>query len=343
MLLPMRLLGGRDRERFLSMADLDGTALFELLDHAAALKGGDARPGRPLTGKAVAIIFQKPSLRTRVSFELGVRRLGGTPIVLQGPEVGLGSREAARDAARTLERYVDAIVARVFDHEVLEEMADAVNIPVVNALSDREHPCQALADMLTIREHLGGFVGRRLVFIGDGNNVAASLLLAGASLGLDVRVVTPPDHAPAADVVAQARSLAAGTGALIEVAHDPSRALIGADAVYTDVWASMGQEDEAVGRRRLFRPYALTSELLRQAPGAVVMHCLPAHRGEEIMSDVLDGPRSVVFDQAENRLWAQEALLVRLVSWNWQVAFGQEPLRLPLAVGSAGTSLRTAR
>lgn len=343
MLRAMRLLSDPDPARFLSIADMDPAALLELVDEAAELKRVHPRAGKPLAGKAVALIFQKPSLRTRVSFELGITRLGGTPIVLQGSEVGLGSREAARDAARTLERYVDAIVARVFDHEVLVEMADAVAIPVVNALSDREHPCQALADMLTLREHLGGFAGRQLVFIGDGNNVAASLLLAGGSLGLDVRVVTPPTHAPADEVVAQARSLAVRTGALIEVVHDPRGALSGADAVYTDVWASMGQEDEEEIRRSLFRPYALTSDLLAQAPSALVMHCLPAHRGEEIATDVLDGPQSVVFDQAENRLWAQCALLVRLTGRSWQPAFGQEPLPLPLAVGSAGTSLRTAR
>jgi len=327
---------------FLSIADLSPAVLIGLVDRAAELKAGRLPPVPPLAGMAVALIFQKPSLRTRVSFELGITRLGGTPIVLQGSEVGLGSREAARDAARTLERYVDVIVARVFDHDVLKEMAAAVSIPVINALSDREHPCQALADMLTVREHLGGFAGRRLVYVGDGNNVAASLLLAGASLGLDVRTVTPRDHAPDGQVVALARSLAVQTGALIEIEHDPSVSLVGADVVYTDVWASMGQEQEAAARRDVFRAYALTPHLLAQAPDAIVMHCLPAHRGEEIAGDVLDGPRSVVFDQAENRLWTQEALMAYLAGRTWQPAFGQEPLRLPLVAASPRVPLRSA-
>ncbi len=338
----MSLMVDTQPRDFLSIADLSPAVLVDLVDRAAELKAGRTRPAAPLAGMSVALIFQKPSLRTRVSFELGITQLGGTPIVLQGSEVGLGSREAARDAARTLERYVDVIVARVFDHDVLEEMAAAVAIPVVNALSDREHPCQALADMLTIHEHLGGFAGRRLVYVGDGNNVAASLLLAGASLGLDVRTVTPRDHAPDGQVVALARSLAVRTGALIEVEHDPAGALVGADAVYTDVWASMGQEKEAVARRDVFRAYALTPHLLAQAPDAMVMHCLPAHRGEEIEGEVLDGPQSVVFDQAENRLWTQQALLAHLAGRTWQPAFGQEPLCLPLAAASVAAPLRSA-
>ena len=301
--------------RFLSVTDLDPTGITEVLDLADALKHGrtPAADSAPLAGRSVALIFQKPSLRTRVSFEVGVARLGGQPIVLSGSEVGLGSREAVADVARTLERYVDAIVARVFGHDIVVGLADAASIPVINALSDAEHPCQALADLQVLREHLGSLAGRQLVFIGDGNNVAASLLLAGASVGMHTRVVCPESYAPAASILAQARAIAAGTGARIEVTHDPRSAAEGADAVYTDVWASMGQESETAARRPVFEPYRVTRAMLAAAPEALVLHCLPAHRGEEIDAEVIDGPRSIVFDQAENRLWAQMAVLQRLV------------------------------
>ena len=230
---------------------LDRDGIVGLLDLADALKHGrsPAVDSAPLAGRSVALIFQKPSLRTRVSFEVGVGRLGGQPIVLSGKEVGLGSRETVADVARTLERYVDAIVARVFDHQVLVDLADAVSIPVVNALSDAEHPCQALADLQVLREHLGSLSGKQLVFVGDGNNVAASLLLAGASVGMHVRVVCPARYAPDAGILARAQALGERTGARIEVSHDPETAAVGADARYTDVWASMAQEDEAGLRR----------------------------------------------------------------------------------------------
>lgn len=324
------ILVGQRPVSFLSVSDLPPPAIRDLLDRAAEAKLAGDRQGLPLVGQVIALIFQKPSLRTRVSFEVGISRLGGTSIVLRGDEVGLGDRETAVDVGRTLERYVDGIVARVHRHEALEEMAAAVAIPVVNALSDREHPCQALADLLTLREHLGGLVGRQLVFLGDGNNVASSLILAGAAVGLHVRLVTPLGHGPRAEAVAAARTIASGTGARIEIAHDPISGVRDADAVYTDVWASMGQEAEAEERARTFAPFALTRRLLRHAPDPLVMHCLPAHRGAEIEAEVLDGPRSIVFDQAENRLWAQQALLVRLMAPSWEARMGQEPLRLPL-------------
>jgi ornithine carbamoyltransferase len=301
--------------RVLSVADLDAEVVADVLDLADALESGrtPAAVGAPLAGRSVALIFQKPSLRTRVSFEVGIARLGGTPIVLRGDEVGLGSREAARDIARTLERYVDVIVARVFDHALLEDLASAASIPVINALSDREHPCQALADLMVLRRHWGHLRGRQLVFVGDGNNVAASLLLAGALTRMHVRVACPALYAPEQAVVAHARLLATGTGSRIEVIHDPVAAVADADAVYTDVWASMGREHEAERRREHFRPFAVTAELMARAPsGALVMHCLPAHRGDEIASDVLDSPASVVLEQVEARLWVQMALLLRL-------------------------------
>jgi len=335
MVIPFSLLP----DRFLSVTDLDPDGIVDLLDLADALKHGrsPAVDSAPLAGRSVALIFQKPSLRTRVSFEVGVSRLGGQPVVLSGKEVGLGSRETVADVARTLERYVDAIVARVFDHRILEQLADAVSMPVVNALSDAEHPCQALADLQVLREHLGSLAGRQLVFVGDGNNVAASLLLAGASVGLHTRVVCPAAYAPDPGILTRARQLAHASGARIEVSHDPATAAEGADAVYTDVWASMGQEDEAELRRPLFSPFRVTRAMMAAAPDALVLHCLPAHRGEEIDADVLDGPRSIVFDQAENRLWVQMAVLLRLMVPGWPFADAAdlpEPTRLPTAIGS---------
>jgi ornithine carbamoyltransferase len=327
---------GRSSGRLLSIDDLDPDAIEEILDSAVALKGGrsPSAGSAPLVGRSVALIFQKPSLRTRVSFEVGVARLGGTPVVLNASEIGLGTREAVKDAVLTLERYVDAIVARVNDHGVLEEMASVASIPVINALSNVEHPCQALADVMTLREQLGDFAGRQLVFVGDGNNVAASLILAAAALGLDVRAVTPPGYEPDASIVDRAMALGRETGATVELGHDPVAGVLGADAIYTDVWTSMGQEAEAEVRRVAFRPYAVTAELLRNAPDAIVMHCLPAHRGEEIESAVLDGPRSVVLDQAENRMWVQMAVLLRLIRPRRASLGFSEPVQLPLAIGS---------
>jgi ornithine carbamoyltransferase len=325
----------RAAPRFLSIADLDTDAIGAVLDLASALKSGQTLAGPPpLAGRAVALIFQKPSLRTRVSFEVGITRLGGTPVLLSGDEVGLGTREAPVDVARTLERYVDTIIARVFDHALLEELADAASIPVINALSDVEHPCQALADVLALRERWGETEGRQLVFVGDGNNVATSLLLAGALVGLNVRVVTPAGYEPQTEVVVRARALAVKSGARIEIGNDPVAGVRGADVVYTDVWASMGQEEQAERRRTVFRPYAITSDLLRNAPDALVMHCLPAHRGEEIASEVLDGPLCLAFEQSENRLWVQMALLARLSRARRAGGALPEPMQLPLAIGS---------
>jgi len=325
--------------RFLSVADLDARGLVTILELALALKAGrtptagTALPARPLSDKAVALVFQKPSLRTRVSFEVGIARLGGTPVVLVGEEVGLGSREAPRDVARTLERFCDAIVARVFDHSLLEELAESSVVPVINALSDAEHPCQALADMMVLAEQWGGvgaLAGRQLVYMGDGNNVAASLMLASASLGLHVRWVGPEGYEPSPLVVGHARRLAEENGTRIELEHDPVAGVVGADAVYTDVWASMGQEEQAERRREHFRRYAITRQLLEGAPEALIMHCLPAHRGDEITSEVLDGPRSIVFDQAEDRMWVQMALLLTLMSESAIVqAPGQSSLPTP--------------
>jgi ornithine carbamoyltransferase len=300
----------------LSAADLDVDRLLAVLDDADRLKKarGTADHGTPLAGRAVALIFEKPSLRTRASFEIGVQELGATALPMWDSEIRLGARETIADTGRVLERYAHAIVIRTFAHAGLHELADATEVPVVNALTDHEHPCQALADLQTFREVHGGFAGRALAYVGDGNNVAHSLLLAGARVGLSVRIGHPEGYAPDAEVVAHAREIAATSGADIEVTTDPVAAVTGVDAVYTDVWASMGQEDEAATRAARFAPYQVSAALMAHAADdASFLHCLPAHRGEEVAAEVMDGPASRVFDQAENRLHAQKALLVHLL------------------------------
>lgn len=298
---------------YLSVDDLSPKEFIELLDLAADLK---ARPevyeGR-LAGRSVALIFEKPSTRTRVSFEVGVAQLGAHPVVLNAGDLQLGRGETIEDTGRVLSRYVDAIVLRTFEQERLEVLADAATIPVVNSLSDFEHPCQALADLLTVRERIGGPGGQTLTYLGDGNNVAHSLLLAGAKTGMRVRVATPPGFEPIPQVVHRAEEIAVETGGAVEVLNDPEAAATGADILYTDVWASMGQEAEADERLLVFTPYQIDQRLVDLANDDVmVMHCLPAHRGQEIAADVMDGPRAAVWDQAENRLHTHKALLLRL-------------------------------
>ncbi|HEX7354961.1 MAG TPA: ornithine carbamoyltransferase [Mycobacteriales bacterium] len=283
-------------------------------EQAAILEAATGPLPQALAGKAVALIFEKPSTRTRVSFEVGVRQLGGQPVVLDATTMQLGRGETLEDTAGVLSRYVDAIVLRTGAHERLERIAAAASIPVVNALSDLSHPCQALADLLTLRRHGRTLAGFTLTYLGDGNNMAHSLLLAGATAGLHVRVATPAEFACDPQVVAAAEKVAAGTGGSVREFTDPVAASEGAGALYTDVWVSMGQEAEAAERHRPFLPYALDEEKIAVAdPKALVMHCLPAHRGEEISAAAVDGPHSVVFDQAENRLHAQKAVLAWLV------------------------------
>ncbi|MGQ0609342.1 MAG: ornithine carbamoyltransferase [Chloroflexota bacterium] len=296
--------------------DLEGLGLARLLDRAELLRSQRhaIAPTRPLEGRQVALLFEKPSLRTRVSFEVAVTSLGGHAIALGPDEVGLGRRESAADVARNLSRLVDAIVLRTFAHATLNEMAAAASIPVVNALTDAEHPCQALADLLTLRRRFGRLAGLRLAYVGDGNNVANSLMLAGALAGLDVRIATPAGYAPEATFVGRAGALAARHRAQVSIGTDPIEAVAGADAIYTDVWASMGREDEAEERRVRFSGFEVTEQLLSQAaPHVVALHCMPAHRGEEISAAVLDGPRSLALEQAENRRYVQEALLIGLL------------------------------
>ena len=267
-----------------------------------------------LPWRSVALLFEKPSLRTRVSFELAVTQLGGHCMYLSPQEVGLGKREPVPDVSRVLSRYVDCIVARVFSHETLRVLAETASISVINALSDWEHPCQALADLLTIREHRGTLAGVRLAYVGDGNNVARSLCLAAGTVGMNCAVATPSGYGLDKDTLSTARDLAEATGAQLIVTEDPAEAVSGADVVYTDTWTSMGQEEEAEERRRVFSAYQVNDSLLSKAnSGAIFMHCLPAHHGEEVTTEVLNGPASVVFDQAENRLHAQKAVLAQIL------------------------------
>jgi ornithine carbamoyltransferase len=295
---------------FLEVDDLAPAELKDVLERAEAWKRGPEAAPAALAGRGVAMLFEKPSARTRASTEMAVHSLGGHPIYIRGEEVGIDTRETAEDVTLTLAGYCAVLAARVFDHGLLERMTAVSPVPVVNLLSDRAHPCQALADLLTLREALDGVEGRRLVYVGDGNNVAASLAFAAALSGLELVVASPPGYELDDDVVDRARNL----GGAIELTADPIDAVRGADAVYTDVWTSMGQEEEAAQRRSAFEGYAVDEALMEVAsPEARVLHCLPAHRGEEISAGVIDGPQSLVWQQAENRMHAMRGLLSVLV------------------------------
>lgn len=296
--------------RLLEVDDLDPARVTTILDRAEEWKRTPAALPTPLAGRGAALLFEKPSARTRMSTEMAVATLGGHPVYLRGEEVGIGTRESVEDVARTLAGYCAVIAARVFDHALLEGFAAAAAVPVVNLLSDRAHPTQALADLLTVREVLGHLDGRRLAYVGDGNNVATSLAFAAALTGLELVVASPPGYELDDDVVDRARNL----GGTIELLADPHEAVRGADAVYTDVWTSMGQEAEADARRAAFAGYQVDAGLMDSAgPDARLLHCLPAHRGEEVSAEVLDGPRSVVWQQAANRMHATRALLATLL------------------------------
>ena len=302
-----------DRD-FLSVDDVTPDELQELLTYSKRVKKKPASVASTLQGMQIAQIYEKPSTRTRISFEAAVSTMGGHAIVLRGDELQLGRGETIEDTGRVLSRYVDAVVVRTFGQDRLERLADSATIPVVNALSDFEHPCQCLADLQTIQEKHGDLTGVSLGYIGDGNNVAHSLMFGGAMLGMDVRVATPPGHEPFPQVVERSAEIAARNGGKLSVTNVVAEAATGADVLYTDVWASMGQEDQADAKRKRFEKYQINSDVVALASSdAIVMHCLPAHRGEEITADVLDGPRSVVWDQAENRLHSQKALLAWLL------------------------------
>jgi ornithine carbamoyltransferase len=287
----------------------------ELLRLTADIKARPERYATSLCGKFLALIFEKPSLRTRVTFEVGIQSMGGSVVFLDHTQARLGERESIADVARNLERWVHGIVARVYEQRVLEEMAANAQIPVINALSDKFHPCQALADFFTLEEKFGSLRGFKLAYVGDGNNVCHSLIFLAARLGVHVRIATPPNYAPAQEVVGEAKRAARETRAKIELFSDPREAVAGAQGVYTDAWTSMGFEAEEKVRNAVFAPYQVNRELMAlAAPEAVFLHCLPAHRGSEVTAEVLDGPQSVALDQSENRMYVQKAILQMLLS-----------------------------
>jgi len=307
-----RMFKGRD---LLRVSDLSALEIELILKVSALLKSHQLDSAQSLLakGKTSVMLFEKPSLRTRVAFETGMSQLGGTSVFMHGPIGGVhlnDARESTKDIASNLNCWVDVIVARTFSQKTIEELAAYADIPVINALSDLEHPCQSLADLQTLQEHKGQLKGLKIAFVGDGTNVANSLMLCAAKLGLNFTLACPPGYESPAEIVATAKAAALESGAIINITNDPHEAVINADAIYTDSWASMGLESEAEIRRPIFTPYQVNKKLLENAsPEVIVMHCLPAHRGEEITDEVLDGPHSVVLDQATNRLHTQKALL----------------------------------
>jgi ornithine carbamoyltransferase len=308
-------IGGEIAHDLLTGMEWPVATVRELLHLAAEVKAAPDRYRTALVGKYVAMIFEKPSLRTRTTFDIGMQSLGGGAVFLDHTTTRLGERESIKDVAKNLERWVHGIVARTFLQKSIEELAEHASIPVINALSDRCHPCQAFTDFFTLEEHFGGVRGLKLAYVGDGNNMCHSLLLAGARLGAHVRVATPAGYEPAADIVAEARRAAKETRGKIELFHSAQEAVAGAQAVYTDVWASMGQEEETEARAKIFASFQVNKALMKlAAPDAVFLHCLPAHRGWEVSADVMDSPRSIAYEQAENRLHVQKAVLLLLLS-----------------------------
>lgn len=303
---------------YISVLDLSRDETLAVLKRASKVKrdwNTDRKFSKRLRGQTLAAIFEKPSLRTRVTFEAGMTQLGGHTIYLGPQDIQLGQRESVADVAQNLSRFVQVIMARTFSHRTITELAEASSVPVINGLSDLEHPCQALADMFTLREQLGTLEGKKIAWVGDGNNMAHSLLLLAAQLGVHIAVATPEGYEPQREIIERAQQLAGESGSSILITYDPREAVQGADVIVTDVWASMGQEHEAEARRGVFAGYQVTPELMAASgnPNTLFMHCLPAHRGEEVAAEVIDGPQSIVFDEAENRLHAQKALILWLL------------------------------
>ena len=302
-------------DHLLTIGDLTVAEVGEIFELTAELKAKPERFADALAGKTLGMIFQKSSTRTRVSFEVGMFQLGGAALFLSSNDIQLGRGETIADTAHVLSRYLDAVMIRTFDHQDVVDLAAFGTIPVINGLDDLLHPCQGLADLFTMKEVFGDLPGRKLAYVGDGNNVAHSLLMAGAKTGVDVSLAVPPEYGPQPEIVDAARDAAAETGAMLQVVTHPAEAVAEADVVYTDVWASMGQEAERAERLQAFQGYQVDAELMSAAKTtAVFMHCLPAHRGEEVAADVIDGPASVVFDEAENRLHVQKAILLKLLT-----------------------------
>ena len=298
---------------FLSIADWSTKEVNALLELSGKIKKTPAKYARRLHGRSIAMIFEKQSLRTHVTFDVGIVQLGAHPVYLTQADISLGKRESVYDTAKNLERWVDGVVVRTFAHATCVELAKSMKVPVVNALTDHEHPCQAVGDFLTVQEHLGSLKRKKFVFVGDGNNVCHSLMLMAAKVGMDFVATTPRGYAPDAEVFKVAVKAAKVTGASIDIDHNPMEAVKNADVVYTDVWTSMGQESEQQQRRETFKDFQVNAKLMSRAKSkALFMHCLPAHRGEEVTDEVIDSHNSVVFDEAENRLHTQKAILVTL-------------------------------
>jgi len=305
------------KKDLISIEDLDTKTILAILDLTAKAKRDRAGYSQSLKGKSIGLIFQKPSNRTRVSFEIGMVQLGGYAIYLGPTEIEMGVRESIKDVACVLSRYLDGIVARTRKHNDVKEIAKFATVPVINGLSDREHPCQALSDIFTIKEKLGDFKGVTLSYIGDGNNVLNSLMCAAAKVGLDMKIATPKGYEPRSDIVGIARAFAKKSGSSIELSNDPSLAAKDTDVIYTDVWVSMGQEREVKTRIKAFKAFQINDALMKRAKAkCLVMHCLPAHRGEEIIDSVIDSKNSAVYDQAENRMHTEKAILLMLLSGN---------------------------
>jgi len=302
---------------FVSIRDFTPQQIRHYLHLATQLKAYPNVYRTALKGKTLAMIFEKPSLRTRVSFDVGITELGGHPLYLSPAEISLGKRESVYDVAKNLERMVHGIMIRTFAHQIVLDLARYAGIPVINGLTDYSHPCQAMADYLTILQVKGRIAGLKVAYVGDGNNVARSLMFAGAQLGANVWIAAPPGYEPDEDAVLWAQNRCQETNGSVTITHDPEMAALDADVIYTDVWASMGQEAEAEARKKVFAPYQVNAELFAHAkPDAIFLHCLPAHRGDEVTDEVIDSPRSLVFPQAENRLHAQKAILLELMKWS---------------------------
>jgi ornithine carbamoyltransferase len=315
------------RHNFISIKDFSPEEIRYLLELASEMKSHPSAHTGALKGKTLAMIFEKPSLRTRVSFDVGMEQLGGHSLYLSNAEISLGKRESVHDVAKNLERLVQGIMIRTFGHNIVESMAEYASIPIINGLTDYSHPCQAMADYLTMLEIKGRVAGLKVAFVGDGNNVCHSLMFAGAQLGADVWVATPLGYEPEPEAVHWAMQRGGLTGGMCTLTQDPVEAVSDADVVYTDVWASMGQEEEAAARKQIFAPYQVNSELFRHAKrDALFLHCLPAHRGDEVTDEVVDSPNSVVFQQAENRLHAQKAILLELMQYR-EVPEAPAPIR----------------
>ncbi len=302
------------KKDFITIHDLSPYEFQEMMDLTEKMKKNPGKYRKVLKDKILAMIFQKPSLRTRMTFEVGMLQLGGEAVYLAPADIQMGSREGVRDIGKNLERWVDGIMIRTFGHNIILELAESTRLPVINALTDLLHPCQAMADFFTLKEKKGHLAGLKLAYVGDGNNVCHSLMLAAAKAGTRMAVATPPGYEPKPEIVAWAREDGRDTGFELTITNDPGEAVREADAIYTDVWASMGQEAEKEARKKIFLPYQVNKELFSRArPDTYFMHCLPAHRGEEVTDEVIDSPNSIVYDQAENRLHVQKVIMMLLM------------------------------